>query len=213
MTSTSTVVDTAATVATECMGQSSRRQQILDQAAALFAHRGFHGVTIDEIGAAVATTGPALYRHFRSKESLLAELLLSTGEQLLSGSRELTSAHADDPAALLVALVEFHTAFALRRPELLRVYDHELPNLPDAERREVHTLQRCYLKVWVQALRSLHCALSVREAQIRTHADFALMGSTSHRVRIDNRRGQPANDPAEPASILHTMALAGLRDY
>jgi AcrR family transcriptional regulator len=38
-----------------------RRQQILDIAADLFASRGFHGVSVAELGAACGVSGPALY--------------------------------------------------------------------------------------------------------------------------------------------------------
>ena len=45
---------------------SSRREQILDTAARLFAERGFHGVSVVELGAACGISGPALYKHFES---------------------------------------------------------------------------------------------------------------------------------------------------
>ncbi|MGH3950933.1 MAG: helix-turn-helix domain-containing protein, partial [Pseudonocardiaceae bacterium] len=56
-------------------GKPSRREQILAAAAELFAQHGFHGVGIDDIGAAVGISGPALYRHFRSKDAMLGEML------------------------------------------------------------------------------------------------------------------------------------------
>ncbi|TRW42949.1 TetR/AcrR family transcriptional regulator [Georgenia yuyongxinii] len=65
----------------------TRREQILDAAADLFARKGFHGVPIDEIGAAVGITGPALYRHFAGKEAILAEMLVGISEQLLAGAQ------------------------------------------------------------------------------------------------------------------------------
>ena len=49
----------------------TRREQILAAAAELFARHGFHGVGIDDIGSAVGISGPALYRHFRSKDAML----------------------------------------------------------------------------------------------------------------------------------------------
>ncbi|MDT7626517.1 MAG: hypothetical protein QOF99_7418 [Pseudonocardiales bacterium] len=45
---------------------TSRKEQILREAAQLFARHGFHGVSIVELGAAVGISGPALYRHFPS---------------------------------------------------------------------------------------------------------------------------------------------------
>ena len=53
----------------------TRRQQILKEAARLFAERGFHGVGVDEIGAAVGISGPGLYRHFPGKDAMLRSLV------------------------------------------------------------------------------------------------------------------------------------------
>jgi AcrR family transcriptional regulator len=44
----------------------NRRDQILATAAELFAQRGFHGVSVVELGKACGISGPALYRHFES---------------------------------------------------------------------------------------------------------------------------------------------------
>src|ERR1700712_178355 len=112
----------------------SRREQILQVAARLFARHGFHGVTIADLGAAVGVSGPALYRHFPSKEGLLAEMLVGISEHLLAGGQERAAATAD-PEDLLDALVDFHTDFALSQPELITVQDRDLANLPDAARR------------------------------------------------------------------------------
>lgn len=62
----------------------TRREQILKEAARLFAERGFHGVGVDEIGAAVGISGPGLYRHFPGKDAMLAELLVGISERLLA---------------------------------------------------------------------------------------------------------------------------------
>ena len=63
---------------------ATRRAVILSTAAGLFARHGFHGVSIDDLGRALGVTGPALYRHFRNKEALLAEMLLDISQRLLS---------------------------------------------------------------------------------------------------------------------------------
>ncbi len=65
----------------------TRREQILKEAARLFAERGFHGVGVDEIGAAVGISGPGLYRHFPGKDAMLAELLVGISGQLLTGAK------------------------------------------------------------------------------------------------------------------------------
>ena len=56
-------------------GGVSRRDAMLDAAAKLFSTRGYVDTGIDDIGEAVGVTGPAVYRHFESKEALLIAVL------------------------------------------------------------------------------------------------------------------------------------------
>src|SRR5215203_5251414 len=83
----------------------SRREQILQAAAQLFAERGSRAVGVDDVGAAVGVTGPAIYRHFASKDAMLAEMLLLISERLLEGARDCVARAGEDPAAQLRALV------------------------------------------------------------------------------------------------------------
>ncbi|MHA6624072.1 SACE_7040 family transcriptional regulator [Pseudonocardia sichuanensis] len=178
----------------------SRREQILAVAAQLFARRGFHGVSIAELGAAVGVSGPALYRHFPGKEALLAEMLVGISEHLLAGGQALAVA-TTDPHELLTSLVEFQADFARREPELIVVQDRDLANLPATERRQVRRLQRTYVEIWVQALRRAHPGLPVDAARTAAHGAFGLLNSTPHAGRTP-----------EAAALLRRMALAALRD-
>ena len=107
----------------------SRRQQILDTAAELFAARGFHGVSVADLGAACGISGPALYKHFPAKESILAEMLVSISEELLRVGRERVAA-APDGRSAVAALVDWHVDFALRHKPLIVVQDRDWESLP-----------------------------------------------------------------------------------
>jgi len=60
-----------------------RRCQLIDVARDVFAERGFHATSMEEIAVAAGVTKPVLYQHFPSKRSLYTELLEDVGEQLL----------------------------------------------------------------------------------------------------------------------------------
>jgi AcrR family transcriptional regulator len=60
-----------------------RRQQILDVACSVFADRGFHATSMDDIAAAAGVTKPVLYQHFPSKRALFVDLLGDLGQRLL----------------------------------------------------------------------------------------------------------------------------------
>ena len=107
----------------------SRREQILVTAAQLFASRGFHGVSVSELGAACGITGPALYKHFASKDAVLAEMLVSISEQLLSVGRARVRA-AGVPAAALAALVGLARRLRGRATALIVVQDRDWQSLP-----------------------------------------------------------------------------------
>jgi AcrR family transcriptional regulator len=179
---------------------SSRREQILAAAAELFARHGFHGVGIDEIGAAVGVSGPALYRHFRSKDAMLGEMLTSISDILLAGGLERRE-RTEDPAKLLGELVAFHVDFALDNPALITVQERNLGNLTDPDRRRVRGLQRRYVEVWVQAIRETAPGLGEPSARAAAHAVFGLINSTPH-SRYLGRDGM--------ATMLRDMALGAL---
>src|SRR5919206_706442 len=88
-------------------GNPSRREQILRAAAQLFAERGSRNVGVDDVGAAVGVTGPAIYRHFAGKDAILAEMLLRISERLLAGGTACAAGAGGDARAQLRGLVAF----------------------------------------------------------------------------------------------------------
>ena len=158
----------------------SRREQILRAAAQLFAERGSRAVGVDDVGAAVGVTGPAIYRHFASKDAMLAEMLLRISERLADGGRERVAAAGADPAAQLRALIDFQVAFALDNPALITVQDRDLGSLAESDAAQVRRLQRRYVEVWVPVLARLHPAADPATCRARAHAVFGLINSTPH---------------------------------
>lgn len=157
----------------------SRREQILSTAATLFARRGFHGVSVVDIGAACGISGPALYKHFVSKDQVLAEMLVSISERLLDVGRHRV-ATAADPADALRRLIDWHVDFALHHQALIIVQDRDWSSLPDDARDRVRSLQRAYVDLWADQLRLADESLTTDAAHARAHATFGLINSTPH---------------------------------
>jgi AcrR family transcriptional regulator len=153
--------------------------RMLRESARLFAVRGFHGTSIEDIGTACGTSGPALYKHFSSKQAILAALLLDISRQLVEGGRQVVEeAGATDRA--LMALITFHASFAANESDLIRIQDRDLGSLGASDRRTVRRLQREYVELWVSVLMEVQPRLSVDVARIRAHAAFGLLNSTAH---------------------------------
>jgi AcrR family transcriptional regulator len=178
----------------------SRREQILSTAATLFAERGFHGVSVADLGAACGISGPALYRHFRSKDAMLAQMLVSISEELLEVGRERVR-EAEGAQEALHALVDWHIDFALTNKALIVVQDRDWSSLPPEARERVRELQRRYVELWVDQLRGLHRSLRAARARAMAHAAFGLLNSTPHSALLPQDQMR---------SMLEQMALAAL---
>ena len=179
---------------------TSRREQILAIAAELFAARGFHGVSVVELGAACGVTGPALYRHFASKDAMLAEMLVAISERLLNEGRERADAAAD-PRAALLALIAWHTDFALHNKALIVVQDRDWSSLPSQAQEQVRHLQRAYVELWVTTLREVRPELDADRGHAMVHAAFGLLNSTPRSSYLDE---------AAMAELLADMATEAL---
>ena len=167
----------------------SRRDEILDIAVGLFAARGYHGVSMDDIGSAAGVTGPALYHHFAGKEAMLVAALIPVSEGLLHGGRDRVTRHPDDARAALADLIDFHVEFALANPAVIALHLHELDRLPEEPRRQIRRLQRLYVEEWVSVLATLRPGLDPAEARVLAHAAFGLMNSTPFLGgEVDRRR-------------------------
>ena len=178
----------------------SRRDQILATAAELFAARGFHGVSVADLGAACGISGPALYKHFVSKDAVLAEMLVSISQDLLDIGRDRVDTAPDAPAAL-GALIDWHVDFALRHRPLIVVQDRDWQSLPIEARERVRALQREYVDLWAAQLRLVHPGLDLEAARAMSHAAFGLINSTPHSGLLPD---VPMHD------LLRQMALGAL---
>jgi AcrR family transcriptional regulator len=180
---------------------SARRKELIAVAANLFASRGYYAVTVDDIGEAVGLTGPALYRHFSSKEALLVAVFDQVIEELRERIRALVS-EAPDPAIALLAIVRLHVEFAIEQRENVAVWRQEFQNLPESDRWRLRRDQRLYVEEWVHLVQELRPEFSDTEVRAAVHAAIGLLQSPS-----DFQSGLPAE---AAVNLLMSMALAAL---
>lgn len=168
------------------------------------ARRGFVSVRLEDIAAEVGISGPAVYRHFDSKNEVLDELLLDISERLQSGGEQVVD-RGGTPVQVLANLVEFHIDVLVTKPDLIAIQDRDLDALTDDARRRVRSLQRRYVETWVQVLIAVAEAnghpLSESESRVRAHATFGLLNSSPR---------LPDFEQARLRALLTEMALAAL---
>ena len=135
------------------LDRTVRRERLLAAAAHLFTARGYPGVSIDDIGAAVGITGPAVYHYFDSKAQLLDEIVRRHDEWVhLMVSRALS--HGRDPGEALRTLTRNFARFGVDEPDLLAITVSQTRYLPTAAERRYRQVRQDGIGRWARMLRT-----------------------------------------------------------
>jgi AcrR family transcriptional regulator len=155
-----------------------RRGKILLAAGEQFARRGYHAVSLADIGAAAGIVGSGVYRHFASKSAILVALLEQVMDRLLAEAAAIMATEPDG-ARQLAALVRGQVAFAVDDRYLVRLYQREVHTLPEGDRRRLRRLQRHYVEEWVHLLAELRPGLDDGQARAVVHAAIGAIQSVA----------------------------------
>ena len=159
-----------------------RREAVLDAAAALFFERGFHGTSIDDIGERAGISGPGVYRHFASKDAVLAAVTDRLWERLKPALAEAEIAEGPDVA--LTALLDAHVDMAIEEPTALVLLERELRHLTGRQRSSAVRRHGRYVGAWADALCRLQPGLSTEEAQSVALGVHGLLDSAARYPKV-----------------------------
>ncbi|MET8848114.1 TetR/AcrR family transcriptional regulator [Amycolatopsis sp. NPDC004625] len=185
------------------LGTPSRREQVLAEATALFAQRGFHDVSMEDIGAAAGIAGPSVYRHFPSKAALMVAIGHRAADRLALAAEQALRAPDEHTALRRLAASYVHTI--LHTPELLVSFSADRVTMPDRDKADLLRVQRGYVGQWVTLLSAVRPELPAREAKITVHAALTIANDLARTRRVASR----ANFEAELTTLLHTALGVG----
>lgn len=165
----------------------NRKAQLADAAAELFRKHGYHQVSVNDIASAAGVTGPAVYRHFRGKQDILAHVLL-TGMDTFGLVTERALATQGTPAEQLTALLRAVAALAVDRREITALWRWEGRHLAEADRTKIRHRGGELIAQWGIALRDVRPTLSLADAELLGWATLSVYGSVSvHHVSPPRR--------------------------
>jgi TetR/AcrR family transcriptional repressor of mexJK operon len=120
----------------ESSPQSSSRQRIVDIARRLFIEDGYLGVSMQQIADIAGLRKASLYHHFRSKESLFADVMAELMDRIL---RDFATVDLDDAPLeeqlRQIALINYRQ---FDQPEIHRLAMDFFKHVPESEHTEVH---------------------------------------------------------------------------
>jgi AcrR family transcriptional regulator len=174
---------------------------LLTEATRLFRRRGYHAVTMEEIGAAAGIAGPSVYRHFASKADLMRAASTRMVDRLLLGAAQATAGSADADEAL-DRLIDSYAEIVLAHRDLMAVYIAEVAGLPPQERAELQRPQRAYVSDWVRLVAAADPRLEPPESRVVVHAALTLATDLARTGRLLHRPGLRA----EIATLMRAVA-------
>jgi AcrR family transcriptional regulator len=174
-------------------------EKILAAAEKLFFERSFDGVGVDEIGKVAGTTGSAIYRHFPSKDAILAALFDKTLDTILVRLGE----PDDDPVAELNKLVRAFVGLAKSHERLVSIWLRDQRSLAERYRREHDRRHRRINQRWIDCLKRCCPDRSTDEIITATRGVQLLLLSEALRPP-GGRRAKQAEE------LLAQMALASI---
>ncbi|MGA5760248.1 TetR/AcrR family transcriptional regulator [Nonomuraea bangladeshensis] len=178
-----------------------RRERLLAEAIRLFDERGYHQVSIADIGQAAGINASSVYTHFTGK----AELLAAAYYRATSRLEHLTAAAlagAGTPADALSRLIDTYVAYTFDQADLTAVYLTEGENLPPADLRRLRAAQRRHVDTWTGLLAELRPGEEPARVRFRAHAALNIVADLA-------RAAGPSASESRTAALLRRLLITG----
>ncbi len=181
-----------------------RKQQVLDAACKIFAQRGFHATSMDEIASAVGVTKPVLYQHFSSKRALFLELLDDVGQQLLNELSKATGSADSQRSRVESGFTAYFRFVTGNEPAFRLLFGAAVRNDPDFN----IATQRILDDVADVIADLIEIPGSTEHRRVLAHGLIGIAEATSRDALTDDGS---ALDPAVLANWVSELAWFGLR--
>jgi len=131
---------------------NSRRGELLELAATLFAERGLRATTVRDIADGAGILSGSLYHHFSSKEEMVDELLRGFLDWLFARYREIMDGEANPLERLKGLFLASFEAIEHRHSQVV-IYQDEAKRLSSQPRFSyIEDMNRQQRKMWVEVL-------------------------------------------------------------
>jgi AcrR family transcriptional regulator len=180
-----------------------RRTQLLSVAVEVFAERGFHATSMDEVAEAAGVTKPVLYQHFPSKRALYTELLDEVDAQLVNRLVEATAGAATGRERVQEGFAAYFRFVATNRAAFRLLFGASVRN--DSEFAVV--ADRAIERIADLIAELIEIEAPAEHRRVLAHAIVGMAEATSRRLTTDDAE----DDPDRLAAWLAEMAWFGLR--
>jgi AcrR family transcriptional regulator len=166
-----------------------RRQQAVEDAARVFAHRGYDQTSMQQLADDLGVAAGSLYHYFGGKEQLLIAICDQLMDPLLEEARTLLRTD-DPPEVRLRALVRLWVAHVIAHRDHMLVFQQERHLIETGEQwRVVRERRKQFERLVDDALGRVHDQGLARMVDRRL-ALAALLGMVNHTAQWHRPRGR-----------------------
>lgn len=175
----------------------NRKEMILEVATEHFLHDGYHRTSMVDIAASIGITSTALYRHFRNKEELLAQCLMTAPHELAQVMADIDT---------LDQVIEFMAANAITIRGLPALWQREIRHLSPETQKAIWSDLQIAFRTTRDAVGQARPDLSSSAVELLAWCMLSTFASISHHGVVLPR------DALEPllASLAHRVAACEL---
>jgi len=148
--------------------QRRRAPQIIEAAARVFAERGFHGATTQDIADVLGIRQASLYYYFSSKEDALALVCLKGVEGFFEAAK-IIAARPESARNRLSLLINSHLSPLVDRGDFVKVFLNERQHLPSESRRRIGRWSRGLERIFEEVIKE-----GVAKGEFRADLDTRL---------------------------------------
>ena len=132
--------------------QRRRKPEIIEAAARVFAERGFHGTTTQDIADVLGIRQASLYYYFPSKEAAFEQVCLKGVEDFFEAARLIANSPGTARERLSL-LINSHLSPLIDRGDFVKVFLNERQHLPTESRRRVGRWSRGLERIYEDVIR------------------------------------------------------------
>ena len=186
--------------------QRRRAPQIIDAAARVFAERGFHGATTQDIADVLGIRQASLYYYFSSKEAAL-ELVCLKGVEGFFEAAKTIAARRESAQKRLISLIGSHLSPLVDRADFVKVFLNERQHLPRESRRRIGRWSRGLERIFEDVIKE-----GVGKGEFRADLDvrlatLAILGMCNAASSWQRKENIDVNDIAEEFARLMTDGM------
>ncbi len=148
----------------------SRRDELLELAATMFAERGLRATTVRDIADRAGILSGSLYHHFASKEEMVDEVLRDFLDWLFASYRQIIDTNPNPMERLKGLFMTSFDAIEHRHAQVVIYQDEARRLLPQERFSYLEDLNRAQRQMWVDVLQQ-----GIKEGHFRPDLDVDLV--------------------------------------